>query len=105
MYALRARPLYRATHAAVDTNGQAFQVQTTDTRPVKVHQVVVSSDGLGFVGIGVSSTPPAPTTSNTAYLEAGQPYVLTLDGNDALERYVYVYAASGTVLVRLSMFG
>jgi hypothetical protein len=102
---LRARPLYRDVDAAVTTSGVSFQVQTSASYPVKIHQVALWVDGLAFVGIGKSPTPPAPVQTNSVYQEANSERIYTLDGNDAYEGYIYVYAASGTISCRFSRFG
>lgn len=95
----------RDTDAAVDTDGAAYSLLSSVSRPIKTKQVTVFVDALAFVGFGTSATPPAPTEANTVYQEANTviPYVVT--GNDASETFIYVYAASGTVLVRVSMYG
>jgi hypothetical protein len=103
---LRGHPLYRATDAAVGTGGVAFAVHATGTQPVTTHQVKVKViGGLAFVGVGRSSSPPAPTVNNSAYIEDGETLVMSFDGNPNYEQYVYVYAETGTVLARVSRFG
>ena len=102
--ALRARPLYRSTHASVSTSGEAFEVRATSTRPVKAHQIIIEPSARIFVGLGTSATPPSPTVNNTVYQPA-QERVYTFDGNDALEKYLYIYAISSTVEVFISFFG
>ena len=104
MFALRARPLYRDADASVDTDGVAFQVYADADHPTKVHQVVVETDARIFVGVGRSQTPPAPTTQNTVYQPTGE-RVYTLDGNDAEERWLYIYAVTDTAEVFVSRFG
>ena len=106
MTTLYSRPAGgRDTDAAVDTEGEAYSLLPSVSRPIKTKQVAVYVSALAFVGFGVSATPPAPTTANTIYQEAETvvPYVLT--GNDAVEKYLYVYAVTDTILVRVSMFG
>ena len=102
---LRARPLYRSTSASVGTGGTAFAIHGTSTQPVTTHQLVVFTSGLAFVGIGRESSPPTPTANNTSYQEAGESRVYTLDGNHNFEKYLYVYAETGTITVRISRFG
>lgn len=101
---LRARPLYRAINASVGTAGAAFELRTTTARPVTTHQIVVEVTGRAFVGVGRDSSPPAATTENSDYQPAGE-RLYTFDGNREYERYLYVYAETGTVEARVSHFG
>lgn len=102
---LRSKPLGRAIDAAVDTDGIAVDMRPSVFAGKTVHQVQVTSGALAFVAWGPAALPPAPTTTNTAYLEAGATMVYTMGGVREDELYFYVYAVTGTVEVRLSFFG
>ncbi len=102
---LRSKPLGRGVNAAVDTDGVAFDMRPSVFAGKTVHQVQMTSDALAFVAWGSAATPPAPTTVNTTYHEAGSTMVYTLGGVREDERYFYVYAVTGTVDVRVSFFG
>ena len=68
---LRSEPLGRVANAAVDTDGIAIDLRPSTYGDVPPRQIEVTSDVLAFVGTGDASTPPAPTTTNSAYHEAG----------------------------------
>lgn len=96
----RARPLGRATDAAVGTSGSAFQAPAKQVSQVKVK---VSADA--YVGIGSAATPPAASASNSTYLDAGEQEIWSLDMYADRSAYVYVYAVSGTLTAKVSWYG
>lgn len=102
---LRSEPLGRVANAAVDTDGIAIDLRPSTYGDVPPRQIEVTSDVLAFVGTGDASTPPAPTTTNSAYHEAGATMLYTLDGKRERHNYWYVYAVTGTADVRASLFG
>lgn len=102
---LRSKPLGRGIDAAVTTAGAAFDIRPRTFGGKTVHQVQVTSDALTFVAWGPSAAPPAPTTTNSTYHEAGSTMVYTLGGVREDERYFYVYAVAGTTEIRVSFFG
>jgi hypothetical protein len=67
--------------------------------------VKVYVSAQAYIGIGQAASPPAASTTNSVYQEAATEEVYTLDGNDAAERYLYVYAVTGTIVANVSMFG
>lgn len=101
---LRGRPIGRGVSASVGTTGEAFDLRPITRTGHHTRQVEVSVDGLAFVGVGPSATPPTPTTTNTSYQEADTTMLYTLDGNRNVESYFYVYATTGTITARVSMF-
>jgi hypothetical protein len=102
---MRSEPLGRAADAAVDTDGIAIDLRPATYGDVTPRQIELTADVLCFIGNGASATPPAPTTTNTAYHEAGTTLLYTLDGKRARKNYWYIYAVSGTADVRAGLFG
>jgi hypothetical protein len=102
---MRSEPLGRAADATVDTDGIAIDLRPVTYGGVTPRQIEITADVLCFIGNGASATPPAPTTTNTAYHEAGTTMLYTLDGKRARKNYWYVHAVTGTADVRASLFG
>lgn len=85
------------------TTGAAFDLAPSgSTQPIAASQVKVFVDAAAYVGVGQSASPPAAATSNSVYQEAATVEVYVLDGQI---RYLYVYSQTGTLTVRVSLFG
>lgn len=102
---MRSEPLGRATDAAVDADGIAFDLRPETYGGATPRQLELTADVLCFVGNGAAAVPPAPTTANTAYHEAGSTMLYTLDAKRERKNYWYVYAVAGTAEIRISVFG
>lgn len=95
----------RDTNASInDTTGWAVDLRRATRKPFTVKQIKVYVSALAFIGFsrGDSSagTPPSPTSGNTVYQEAGTEEVYSTNA-----RYLYIYAATGTITARVSLFG
>ena len=101
--ALRSKPLSRATNASVGTSGAAFDLAASGaTQPITPTQIKVYVDAAAYVGVGQAASPPTAAATNSVYQEATTEEVYVLDGQI---RYLYVYAQTGTLTARVSMFG
>jgi hypothetical protein len=97
---LRSKPLSRATDAAAPTTGTAFLRPTT----IKARICRIFLAAEGWVGFGEVASPiPAAADTNTVYQAAGTTdYHLDDTPSPA---YFYVYAPSGTIVVKVSWLG
>jgi hypothetical protein len=102
---MRSEPLGRAANATVATTGIAIDMRPVTYNGVTPRQIEITADVLCFVGVGLTGPPPAPTTTNSAYHEAGTTMLYTLDGKRARKNYWYIYAVAGTADVRAGLFG
>jgi hypothetical protein len=102
---VRSEPLGRAANAAVDTGGIAIDLRPATYGDVTPRQIEITADVLCFIGNGNSATPPTPTTTNSAYHEAGTTMLYILDGKRVRKNYWYIHAVTGTADVRASLFG
>jgi len=102
---VRSEPLGRAANATVSTAGIAIDMRPATYEGVTPQQIEITADVLCFIGAGLTNTPPTPTTTNSAYHEAGSTMLYTLDGKRKRKNYWYVYAVIGTADVRASLFG
>jgi D-alanyl-D-alanine carboxypeptidase len=104
---MRSLPHSRDTDAAADTSGVAYAIPTgADTPFFPATQVKVYVSALAFVGFGPDDSPPTAAATNTVYQEGATEVVYTWQHfADAEIDFLYVYAASGTVTVRVSFFG
>lgn len=104
---LRSLPISRLTDAAVATTGTAFAIPDGSLVPFfPATQAKIYVSAQAFVGFGPTSTPPVAAVTNTVYQEATteEVYVLTFP-HDELIDHLFVYAATGTIAVRVSFFG
>ena len=99
--ARRTKPLSRATDATAPTTGTAFAIP--DTANVTQVEILLSADG--YIGMGDDASPPTAADTNTTYAFANTLVTLYLDGVRQRDgAFVYVYAASGTLVAKLSYY-
>jgi hypothetical protein len=97
---LRTKPLSRATDATCGTTGTAFE-RPTDIKAF-VCRVLLAAEG--YVGFGEVVSPiPAAAVGNTVYQASGTTDYYFDDAPSPA--YVYVYAPSGTIVVKVSWLG
>ena len=108
--AITSLPLSRDTDASVDTNGEAYAIPDGKTAPwIPAAQMKVYVSDLAFIGFshaGTDDSPvPAATVDNTVYQVGDTEEVYTFGHFREQPTWLYVYAASTAILVRISFFG
>ncbi len=95
---LRSKPTARDDEAAVPTTGTAIPLT------VSIRQVKIYVSGRAYIGIGLDDSPPTASETNSTHQEASTEIVYVLDGHAAYGTHVYVYAAAGTIICRISFY-
>ncbi len=94
----RSRGLSRATGSA-DTNGVAIAI------PSGANSAKISVNAEAYGGRGTSSSVPAPTASNTVYLDGAELWTFDERNNRAVDTHLYIYAVAVPVDYFISFYG
>lgn len=93
----RKRGIGRATGSAA-TTGVAVPIPSGAT------QVKIETVGAAFAGVGTSATVPAPTTSNSVAIAAGEPDE-NWDTEYPGDTHIYIYGNGAATAYTVSFYG